>query len=61
MLANSIEGSNTLHKTYSPLDIEAVRSADAASLKGRRRMRAGNESGANVSTRQPGRVSTDKS
>jgi hypothetical protein len=60
-LANSIERSNTLHKTYAPLDIEAVRSADAARLKGRRKMRAANESGAKVSTRQPGRVSTDKS
>jgi hypothetical protein len=59
-LANSIERSNTLHKTYAPLDLEAVRSADAARLKGRRRMRAGNESGSNVSTRQSGRVSTDK-
>jgi hypothetical protein len=60
-LANSIERSNTLHKTYAPLDLEAVRNADAARLKGRRRMRAANESGANVSTPQPGRVSTDKS
>jgi hypothetical protein len=57
-LANSIERSNTLHKTYAPLDIEAVRSADAARLKGRRRIRAANESGVKVSTRQPGGVST---
>jgi ABC-type Na+ transport system ATPase subunit NatA len=40
-LANSIERSNTLHKTYAPLDIEAVRKADAARLKGRKRIRAG--------------------
>jgi hypothetical protein len=40
-LANSIERSNTLHKTYAPLDIEAVRNADAARLKGRKRIRAG--------------------
>jgi hypothetical protein len=57
--ANSIERSNTLHKTYAPLDLEAVRNADAARLKGRRRMRAANESGAKVSTGHPGRVSTD--
>ena len=59
-LANSIERSNTLHKTYAPLDIEAVRNADAARLKGRRRIRAGNESGAKVSTGRQGRVSTDE-
>jgi hypothetical protein len=40
-LANSIERSNTLHKTYAPLDIEAVRNADAARLKGRKRIRGG--------------------
>jgi hypothetical protein len=45
-LANSIERSNTLHKTYAPLDLDAVRNADAARLKGRRRMCAANESGA---------------
>jgi hypothetical protein len=50
-LANSIDRSNTLHKTYAPVDIEAVRSADAARLKGRRRMRAENEPGAKVSKR----------
>ena len=43
-LANSIERSNTLHKTYAPVDIEAVLNADAARLKGRRKMRAENES-----------------
>jgi hypothetical protein len=48
-LANSIGRSNTLHKTYAPVDIEAVRSTDAARLKGRQRMRAENESGAKVS------------
>ena len=58
-LANSIERSNTLHKTYAPLDLEAVRNADAARLKGRRKIRAANESGAKVSIPHPGRVSTD--
>jgi hypothetical protein len=57
-LANSIERSNVLHKTYAPVDIEAVRNTDAARLKGRRRMRAVNESGAKVSTQQPTKVST---
>jgi hypothetical protein len=52
-LANSIERSNTLHKTYAPVDIEAVRNADAARLKGRRKIRAANENGTKVSTRQP--------
>jgi hypothetical protein len=59
-LANSIERSNTLHKTYAPVDIEAVRSTDAARLKGRQRMRAENESGAKVSNQQPSRVSSRK-
>ena len=48
-LANSIGRSNTLHKTYAPVDIEAVRNTDAARLKGRRRMRGENESGSKVS------------
>jgi hypothetical protein len=60
-LANSIERSNTLHKTYAPVDIEAVLNTDAARLKGRRKMRSQNESGVKVSTRQSGGVSTDKS
>jgi len=52
-LANSIGRSNTLHKTYAPVDIEAVRNTDAARLRGRQRMRAENESGAKVSKKQP--------
>lgn len=56
-LANSIDRSNTLHKTYAPVDIEAVRGADAARLKGRRKIRAANETGTKVSNPQPGRVS----
>lgn len=59
-LANSIGRSNTLHKTYAPVDIEAVRNTDAARLKGRRRIRAGNKEGEFVSTQQPGEVSTSK-
>ena len=57
-LANSIGRSNALHKTYAPVDIEAVRNTDDARLKGRRKMRAGNESGAKVSTAHPPGVST---
>lgn len=52
-LANSIGRSNALHKTYAPVDIEAVRNVDAARLRGRRLMRAENESGAKVSKKQP--------
>jgi hypothetical protein len=58
-LANSIQRSNDLHRTYAPVDIEAVRNTDNARLKGRRKMRAANISGAKVSTEQPSRVSTD--
>jgi hypothetical protein len=42
-MANSIERSNLLHKTYSPVDLASVRSADAARLRGRRRMRDEND------------------
>lgn len=57
-LANSIGRSNTLHKTYAPVDIEAVRGTDNARLEGRRRIRAGNRTGDFVSTAKPGKVST---
>jgi hypothetical protein len=58
-LANSISRSNSLHKTYAPVDIEAVRNTDAARLRGRQRMRLENESRVKVSKTQPGRVSND--
>jgi hypothetical protein len=35
-LANSIQQSNALHRTYAPVDIEAVRSTDEARLRGRK-------------------------
>jgi hypothetical protein len=41
-LANSIGRSNTLHKTYAPVDIEAVRGTDIARLK-RRQTHSGRE------------------
>jgi hypothetical protein len=59
-LANSISRSNTLHKTYAPVDIEAVRNTDAARLRGRQWMRAENESGAKVSKEKPAKVSNSK-
>lgn len=40
-LANSIERSNVLHKTYAPVDITQVRAADEARQRSRRRIRAG--------------------
>ena len=46
-LANSIDRSNLLHKTYAPGEIEAVRNADNARLKGRRKIRAGNKARCN--------------
>jgi hypothetical protein len=58
-LANSMGRSNTLHKTYAPVDIEAVRNTDDARIRGRRRIRA-NKAGDFVSTQQPGDVSTRK-
>ncbi len=59
-LANSIGRSNTLPKTYAPVDIEAVRNTDDARLRGRRRIRAGNKTGDFVSTHQPADVSTPR-
>jgi hypothetical protein len=44
-LANSIGSSNILHKTYAPVNVEAVHGAEDARLKGRRRIRAGSKSG----------------
>ena len=59
-LANSIDRSNTLHKTYAPVEFEAVRGADDARVKGRQRIRAENKKGDFVSTQQPQKVSTRK-
>ena len=38
-MANSIEHANHLHKAYAPVELAAVRAADAARLRGRRRIR----------------------
>jgi hypothetical protein len=56
-LANSINRSNALHKTYAPVDIEAVRNTDEARLRGRRKMRGTNKTDAKVSPEQSTRVS----
>jgi hypothetical protein len=42
-LANSIDRSNALHKTYSPVDIAAVLDVDEARKRGRAKMRRRNE------------------
>ena len=42
-LANSIQTSNALHKTYAPVDHDAVIEFDKARLAGRQKRRAGNE------------------
>jgi hypothetical protein len=59
-MANSIDRSNTLHKTYAPVDVDTVRDVDDARVRGRRKMRAANEAGPNVSTQHPGNVSTGR-
>jgi len=58
-MANSIGHSNKLHKTYAPVDLEAVRNTDVARVEGRRKIRARNKKGEKVSTQQSGKVSTD--
>jgi hypothetical protein len=57
-LANSIGRSNALHKTYAPVEIEAVRKTDEARFRGRQKMRGVNKKGEKVSTQQPRSVST---
>jgi hypothetical protein len=47
-MANSIGQSNMLHKTYSPVSLEAVLNTDAARLAGRRKMRGRNGPGPKV-------------
>jgi hypothetical protein len=42
-MANTIDTSNSLQRTYQPVDLAAVRAADQARLVGRRRMRKGDE------------------
>lgn len=60
-MANSIDRSNTLHRTYAPVEIEAVRDVDDARVRGRRKMRAKKERGTFPSTRQSAKISTGKS
>lgn len=42
-LANSIQTSNALHKTYAPVDVDAVLAFDKARLAGRQKRRGQNE------------------
>jgi NADH dehydrogenase FAD-containing subunit len=42
-MANSIDRSNSLHRTYAQVSIEVVRDVDNARRRGRRKMRDGNE------------------
>ncbi len=56
-LANSIDRSNMLHKTYAPTSIEAILSTDEARLKVRRKLRAVNKTRAKVSPQHAGEVS----
>jgi len=58
---NSIDPSNTLHKTYAPVSLEAVRNVDDSRLRGRQRMRAANKVGVKVSLQQPIGVSPERS
>jgi hypothetical protein len=51
--SGSIERSNTLHKTYAPVSLEAVRNVDDSRLRGRQKMRASNKIGVKVSPQQP--------
>jgi hypothetical protein len=53
-LANSIDRSNTLHRTYAPSgQPTTVQAVDAARVVGRRLMRRANETGAKVSPQRP--------
>jgi hypothetical protein len=57
-LANSIDRSNVLHRTYAPSGEEAtVQTVDQARLVGRRKMRAVNRTGGKVSPERPSGVS----
>jgi hypothetical protein len=53
-MANSIDRSNTLHKTYAGVDVETVRDVDDARRRGRSRIRARNQKGAILSVRAKG-------
>jgi hypothetical protein len=47
-MANSIERSNALHRTYAPVDEVAVQGVDEARLRGRRKLRVVNKTGRKV-------------
>ena len=47
-MANSIEHSNALHRTYAPADEVAVQNVDEARLRGRWKLRVVNKTGRKV-------------
>jgi hypothetical protein len=51
-LANSIGRSNAFHKTYAPVEIEAVRKTNEARFGGRRKDARRERKGGKVSTQQ---------
>jgi hypothetical protein len=59
-MANSIDHSNALHRTYAPVDEVAVQNVDEARLRGRRKLRVVNKTGGKVSPEQPTQVSPVK-
>jgi hypothetical protein len=59
-MANSIDHSNALHRTYAPVDEVAVQNVDEARLRGRRKLRVVNKTGGKVSPEQPTQVSPGK-
>jgi hypothetical protein len=59
-MANSIDRSNALLRTYAPVDEVAVQNVDEARLRGRRKLRVVNKTGGKVSPEQPTQVSPVK-
>jgi hypothetical protein len=47
-MANSIEHSNALHRTYAPVDEVAVQNVDEARLRSRQKLRVVNKTGRKV-------------
>jgi hypothetical protein len=59
-MANAIDHSNALHRTYAPVDEAAVQNVDEARLRGRRKLRVVNKTGGKASPEQPTQVSPVK-
>ncbi len=58
-MANTIGQSNALHKTYAPVDIEAVKNTDQARLRGRQKMRSEQKRAESITPEQPTGVSPE--